>query len=642
MIPPLFPLLRRAHGAQVAVLGLGMLSALALLGASLADFGDPRATARAQAQQLVRAEIAEVRLAWDEVQTRDVPPPGAGTLLRFDSTSPGPFQPVETMREAGRAKPGPLTLAYFDLGHGALERGDAPVALESFMGGLADASAETAGYRGALFGALRAAGTLGQVDQVLRLREELYRLNDTAIEGTSLQLLAALVPPVDPEGAHRRLMLDATALPPPRDGVAIENGEIKIEQDPWWSAPRALLVQAPTASELDWDAAFRTSERLQVAVEIALREAAFAPTERWTIARVPQGWLIARDIDDAVEVASLRPTAFAAGLIGDAEDELLRIDVGTSESAQSELAQSDATPLPGTPFSVSATHLDPEGAATVELRRMRILRYALFGLGLLVLLATALSARAMARARQLNELRSTFVASVSHDLRTPTQAILLLAETLEQDLVEAPEGRARYHTQIRKEAQRLRRLVEDLLDGARIDRGDGARIERRDVESAGFFGELQGAMEERAKGAGAQLEMEVAKLPGVLQVDPDGLYRAVWNLFENALRYGRHGESPADVSVTVRAQGESLEVAVADRGPGIPPQHAQSIFRPFQRLLDRGPKSEIQSDTGTGLGLAIVRAICRAHGGSVELQPRGAGARFVLVLPIKAPEGEAP
>ena len=634
------PLSQRVPGAQLAVLGLGILSALALLGASLVDFGDPRATARAQAQQLVRARIAEVRLAWDAARSSEAAPPGAAGLLRLETGLAWDITPVEPASGAERSAPGPLTRAYFELGHAALQRGDAATALESLLGGLSDAGAETLGYREALFGALRAAGALEQAGRVEELRGALYELPDHASHGTSLQLLAALVPPVDVEGAYERLMSQGALLPPPSDGAAFMDGRFQLEQDPWWGAFRLQLEQADTASGRDWDAAFQRSKRMSIALQTELLEAGAAPSDRWTIFRVRGGWLAARAAESALEVASVQIEAFTQQLLGAIDHGPLQIKVAPSESSLS-----GATPLPGSPFSVSVKHSRPLGAALAELRRIRILRAALIGLGILVLLASALSARAMARARQLAALRSTFVASVSHDLRTPTQAILLLAQTLEQDLVEAPERQARYHTQIRKEAQRLRRLVEDLLDGARIDRGDGARIERRSVESAGFFQELQGAMEERAESAGAQLRMEVAAIPDLLYVDPDGLYRAVWNLFENALRYGRHGDAPADVRVTVKAVGSnstsSLRIVVADRGPGIAPQDAKSIFRPFQRLADRGPKSEIQSDTGTGLGLAIVHAICRAHGGSVELQAQEGGARFVLALPIEAPTREA-
>ncbi len=621
----------------MAVLGLGLLSALALLGASLADFGDPRATARAQAQQAVRAQVAEVRLAWDEVRASEALLPGSAGLLKLGERASGGLPERGPTVGEPTGEPGPLARAYFELGREALQRGDAPSALESFSGGLAESGTETEGYRAALFGALRAAGALGQGDRVHELRSALYGQPDDVVDGTSLHLLAALVPPVDAEGAHGRLMSETALLRPPLDRVAIGHGEYELAPDPWWSAVRARLSEGDRADGLDWDAAFRTQVRLRLAMQRELDGAGVSPTDRWTISSVGGGWLAVRQRGPGTEVASVRLDGLEQGLLGSGENALLRCKIERADTSSD-----DAMPLSGSPFSLSVSHSDPEGSATLELRRIRILRTALVGLGLLVLLATVLSARAMARARQLNELRSTFVASVSHDLRTPTQAILLLAQTLEQDLVEAPEGRARYHTQIRKEAQRLRRLVEDLLDGARIDRGDGARIERRDVESAGFFDELRTNMEERAAGAGAQLRVDIAEMPDFLYVDPDGLYRAVWNLLENALRYGRYGDAPADVRVTARAEGEGLQITVEDQGPGIPSRYAESIFRPFQRLGDRALKSDMQSDTGTGLGLPIVRAICRAHGGSVVLEPGGDGARFTLTLPIVAPEGAIP
>ena len=280
------------------------------------------------------------------------------------------------------------------------------------------------------------------------------------------------------------------------------------------------------------------------------------------------------------------------------------------------------------PFRISVHHPDPWGNLRSEQARRRGLRLGLGALAIGVLASALLAVRSMARARRLDALRRTFVASVSHDLRTPTQSVLLLAETLEQGRIATPEARGRYVTGIRREAQRMRRLVEDLLDVARLERGEGARIERRPVDMESFLNELESAMEERAKEAGTRLELTCGSLPRQLDLDADSVHRSIWNLFENALRHGRWPDRKPEIAVEVDGDERELIVTVTDSGPGIPARFASKAFEPFERLH---AAKDLNADTGTGLGLSIVRALARAHGGDVELEARPdqrSGARF--------------
>ena len=648
----------RSSGLSAAtiVIALGIASAVALLAVSFADLGDPYAAARGRSMQAVRGRTVEVRLAWNRIQTEGPAPPGSGRVLTAGPSVHAPSVLAPPPAEAHREQD-PLVQGYFRIGHEALAKGNASRSFEAFAMGLRQASSGASGRAEALYGAARAAGALGRTAELRALRDELVGSTaDFLVEGTSARLLSCLIAPVDATAAFEMLKDRSAALPAPKDRLVPGPDDLVLRPDPWWAALERLL--AAERPGLDWDAAFLRTERLGAAAQAFLRASGLTPNERWTISLAEGVPFAHRNAGDRQEVALVcAPDLFAAlgspdrspvggsdgGPAGDqvvgpasdpGEDEL---DV---HFARSGAAGPSMTRLVGTPFSYRVEHIDPESGAHAEARRLRFLRAGLVGLGLLVLLASFLSARAMARARRLAELRSTFVASVSHDLRTPTQAILLLAETLEKKLVTDPESQGRYHVQIRREAQRLRRLVEDLLDGARIDRGGGARIERTSVDAAAFFDELGLAMEERALMAKAALTVDRGDLPTTIHVDPDGVHRAVWNLFENALHHGRAEGERATVHVEVRAEGGLLRVEVQDEGPGIPLRYRESVFDAFQRLGDQRSEDGIDKDTGTGLGLAIVRALGVAHGGGAQVVPTERGARIAVTFQIAEPSEE--
>jgi signal transduction histidine kinase len=235
-----------------------------------------------------------------------------------------------------------------------------------------------------------------------------------------------------------------------------------------------------------------------------------------------------------------------------------------------------------------------------------------------------LAARALARERHLAELRAAFVAGVSHELRTPVASILLLAENLENGRVEGDAARARYHGLIRREALRLRRLVDGVLDFSRLERGRGVEIAREDVDVRAWLASV--AEEARAWAAqhDVELVLELDGAPESARIDREALRRALWNLLENAQRHS------GSRSVVLRARGGegALVLEVEDAGRGVPPAQRRAIFEPFARFAEPGTP-------GTGLGLALVREIARAHAGSIEVADgaTGRGARFTVRIP---------
>ena len=278
--------------------------------------------------------------------------------------------------------------------------------------------------------------------------------------------------------------------------------------------------------------------------------------------------------------------------------------------------------LPGLGFVLR--HADPEALIAAEEGRLVLLRVALVALGLFLLAAGGATFRALRRERRLGELRSAFVAGVSHELRTPLASILLLAEGLEENRPAGEAARARYVGAIRREAERLRRLVEDVLDLSRLERGEPPALRASEVDARALARRLEDEARERVAQGGGQLAFETNGIPERAWLDEAAVRRALLNLVDNALAHSGSRE------VAVRLGGDGaggLRLAVRDRGRGVPPGARARIFEPFERLGSVAP--------GAGLGLAIVRQVARAHGGEVAARSpeEGPGTLFELHLP---------
>jgi two-component system sensor histidine kinase KdpD len=239
-----------------------------------------------------------------------------------------------------------------------------------------------------------------------------------------------------------------------------------------------------------------------------------------------------------------------------------------------------------------------------------------------------------ARAAQLRveteQLRNALLSSVSHDLRTPLAVVTGAASTLLEARRADGEERELLQT-IADEADRLNRLVRNLLDMTRLE--SGALTVKKEWQP---LEEVVGAALTRLEKQLGDREVTVrlpADLP-LVPLDSVSIEQVLINLLENALKYTPPG-SPIEISARQIANG--VEVEVADRGPGIPQGQEERIFEKFQRARD--------AKHGVGLGLTICRGIVAAHGGRAYAENRhGGGAVFRFTLPIegKPPEIELP
>jgi signal transduction histidine kinase len=246
------------------------------------------------------------------------------------------------------------------------------------------------------------------------------------------------------------------------------------------------------------------------------------------------------------------------------------------------------------------------------------------GLGLLATI------RGAARARELAQLKSDFVSTVSHELKTPLTSIRMFAEMLDQGVAQGDESKMRrYQSVIIQESQRLGHLIANLLDYAQIERGTRKYTPSRErvgpltKHAVSLFESLRAEGERNA----VQLEVSSEAMNAEVLVDRDVVVQAVLNLLANATKYGG---AKQPIEVMCGTDDSAAWIAVRDHGPGIPAHEQARIFREFYRA----PEAYTSGVEGTGLGLALVKRHVEALGGTVEVASMvGEGATFTIRLP---------
>ncbi|MDE3237598.1 MAG: GHKL domain-containing protein [Paracoccaceae bacterium] len=237
-------------------------------------------------------------------------------------------------------------------------------------------------------------------------------------------------------------------------------------------------------------------------------------------------------------------------------------------------------------------------------------------------------------AEQIGQMRRDFVANVSHELRTPLTALLGFIETLKGAARDDAPARDRFLTIMEREAERMNRLVHDLLSLSRVEAEERVRPTAR-VDLAALVQSAVTALKPMATEAGVRIEVTGAEAPISIQADPDQLTQVFNNLIENAVKYGGAGKL-----VTVALHREERDLAlrgpavcidVIDRGEGIDAVHIPRLTERFYRVDTHRSREK----GGTGLGLAIVKHIVNRHRGRFRIESeKGKGSRFSVILPI--------
>ena len=251
-----------------------------------------------------------------------------------------------------------------------------------------------------------------------------------------------------------------------------------------------------------------------------------------------------------------------------------------------------------------------------------------------VLLAVALGLAGLwrsARAQiKLAQKKDDFISAVSHELRTPLTSIRMYTEMLEKNWVKSEDKLAEYYRNMRQESERLSRLIENVLDFSRIQRGRKKyTFKIGDVNKC--IEDVIKMIRPYASQRGFSIKTELGQA-GKIAFDSDAVTQIVVNLLDNAVKYARDTE---DKTITVRTRSDErfILIEVEDHGPGVPYRQQKKIFEQFYRS-----EAEATRDTvGTGLGLALVKKFAQAHNGFVEIvsaKPTGAIFRVALAVRV--------
>jgi two-component system sensor histidine kinase KdpD len=373
-----------------------------------------------------------------------------------------------------------------------------------------------------------------------------------------------------------------------------------------WLALASFLLTAGVATHLLVRAQTEAEEAERRTVEVA------------SLARLGSETLSAGRAEDALA----RIAEVIRATLGMSECRIVASDLSASRTEPRTLGDADKTiliPLSVQGRTVGTLHLENETPIHLDPAQRRFLDaityYAALALDRVKLVAEAEHAEAL---READRLKNIVLASVSHDLRTPLTTIKALAQS------EALQGN-RSAAAIEEQADRLTRLVSDLLDLSRLKGGGfSAQPELNTAD------DLVGAAVRQTKGLFGDralrtiIDLDSPTLVGYFDFSQS--LRVLCNLLENAIRYSPPRES---VELAARREGDLLVFSVSDRGPGVDPRDIGRIFEPFYRAATAAP------DSGrAGLGLSIARTLAEIQGGSVDYVPRpGGGSVFSLRLP---------
>jgi two-component system phosphate regulon sensor histidine kinase PhoR len=266
--------------------------------------------------------------------------------------------------------------------------------------------------------------------------------------------------------------------------------------------------------------------------------------------------------------------------------------------------------------------------AFVELQRKRLVDSLIIGgAGTVMLAGLLVLVLAIRRERKANELKSEFIANVSHELKTPLSIISMFGEMLANGRTKGPEQATEYADIIWRESVRLGRLIDNVLDFAKIERGKGV-YEFIETDVGEVVERAVDLIGRRLASAEMSIDVEIEpELPHV-KLDANAFTLAVMNLIDNAIKYAADGKR---IELELRRHGDRIVLAVQDWGQGIDPTEQEHIFERFYRAR----AVRLKPIRGSGIGLALVRHIARAHHGDVSVESTpGKGSTFRIWLPV--------
>jgi len=321
--------------------------------------------------------------------------------------------------------------------------------------------------------------------------------------------------------------------------------------------------------------------------------------------RTFQGFWMARDRLKAALMAEVPP------------------DLGEARLIRSDEAPAGAARLVSLPWA-----LVPGVAPEVEMPVLTPLRKTLIAGWVAALLALLALSLLLAGVMKLSARRAAFVSSVTHELRTPLTTFRLYSEMLADGMVKDEGKKQEYLRTMVGESERLNHLVENVLSYARIERGN-ARSKFETLAVADLVERMRPVLQRRVDQEDAALSIEVEDDPGRVETDVTAVEQILFNLVDNACKYGLPEGSCGRIRLGVKKGRGGIWFEVRDEGRGIARSEKRRLFHAFHKSAHEAAHDK----PGVGLGLSLCRRLARALGGELKLgKPDGAGACFVLVL----------
>ena len=474
----------------------------------------------------------------------------------------------------------------------------------------------------------------GRISEALDAYSELAVLGSTPVSGLPAELLAreARCSAFEAAGRRDELRREAAALL-----GDLENGRWRLTRSAYEfradEARRWLGNDTPPPQPAE---ALALSDAVESLTEQWLRNPEDSTGRRIHLAHsdpVLVAWRATPDLFLAVAAGPSHLTSLWSGALADKRIQLALTDsqghtiYGTlpARSGRVAVRTSAVTRLPWTIHVASA---DLAEVISGFAARRRLLLASLSILAVLLMISSYFIVRAMTRELAIARLQSDFVASVSHEFRSPLTSMRQLSSLLVQGRLPSEEQRQRSYELLAGESERLERLVEGLLDFGLMEAGE-ARYRLESTDGGELVRDTVAAFRRTVSAKSYQVELSLPSSACRIRADRDAFGRALWNLLDNAVKYSPEART---VCVDMAVQGDRLAIGVRDQGMGISAAEQKSIFQKFVR----GENSREAGIKGAGLGLAMVQHIVAAHGGEIRLESaQGKGSCFTILISLE-------